>query len=233
MKNIPKTLLFFCLAFGLTVAFFQPAFQKKSDPPFYFAPSSDIKYFALGFQELYADILWMRLLQNIDFCNSAKGQPIYDGTKKYSCKEGWSYKMTDAITELAPRFLAPYKIAGSIMSVIMGDKMGAKKIYDKALKNFPDNWQIHFSVAYHYLIEMERDEEAIPILIKTADLGGPFWLYALAAKSYRKLGRLLLAQEILKTAIKNNRSSEYRQAFKDRLKEVEEDLEKLKAESSN
>ena len=228
MKEIPKKLLFICVALGLSLITFQPAFQNKQERPFYFAPPRDIKYFSLGFQELYADILWMRLLQNIDFCNSTEGLPVYDGTKKYSCSEGWSYKMTDTITELAPRFLAPYKTAGSIMSVIMGDKMGAKKIYDKALKNFPNNWRLHFSAAYHYLIELEQEEEAIPLLIKTADLGGPFWLYALAAKSYKKLGRLLIAQEILKSAIKDNRSKDYREAFKDRLKEVEKELAQLK-----
>lgn len=225
---MPKALIVISLLFGLSVIVFQPVFQKKSERAFYFAPPRDIKYFSFGFEELYADILWMRLLQNIDFCKSKDGFPIYDGTQKYSCREGWSYKMTDAITELAPRFLAPYKIAGSIMSVIMGDKIGAKKIYDKGMKNFPNNWRLHFSAAYHYLIELEQDEQAIPILIKTADLGGPFWLYALAAKSYKKLGRLLIAQEVLKSAIADNRSKEYREAFKDRLKEVEKELEKLK-----
>ena len=186
-----------------------------------------MKHFSFGFQEVYADILWMRLLQNIDFCQSRDGIPIYDGTKKYSCDKGWSYKMTDLITELAPRFLSPYKIAGSIMSVIMGDKKGAKKIYDKGMKNFPNNWRLHFSAAYHYLIELEDHKGAIPILIKTADLGGPFWLHALAAKSYQKIGQLLLARETLKSAIANNRSSEYREAFENRLKEVEKELETL------
>ena len=230
---MPKKLIVICFVFGLSVFVFQPSFQRKSKRPFYFTPPREVKYFALGFQELYADILWMRLLQNIDFCNSLKGLPVYDGARKYSCEEGWSYKMTDAITELSPRFLAPYKIAASIMSVIMKDKIGAKKIYDKALKNFPNNWRIHFSAAYHYLIEMELDEEAIPILIKTADLGGPFWLYALAAKSYKKLGRLMMAQEILKSAIKDNRSKEYKEAFKIRLEEVEKELKILKNQEND
>ena len=224
---MPNFLIFICLFFGVSISFFQSSLQEKNQQVFYFTPPNNIKYFSLGFQEVYADILWMRLLQNIDFCNSQKGLPIYDGKKKYVCEKGWSYKMTDAITELSPRFLAPYKTAGSIMSVIMGDKLGAKKIYDKALKNFPDNWRLHFSAAYHYLVELEDYEQAIPILIKTADLGGPFWLYALAAKSYKKLGKLLMSQEILKEAIKNNRSKEYREAFEIRLKEVEEELSKL------
>ncbi|MCZ0932323.1 MAG: hypothetical protein OXJ52_04120 [Oligoflexia bacterium] len=188
-----KILTLLCLIFSGTLFLFEPQFKKKDKKPFYFAPPEVIKRFSFGFDDLYADILWMRLIQNIDFCSSKKGIPIYDGQTKYQCEKGWSYKMTSAITELAPRFLTPYEIAGSIMSVIMGDKLGAKKIYDKALKVFPNHWQIHFSASYHYLVELKEEEKAAKLLIKTADLGGPLWLYALAAKTYQKKGQLLLA----------------------------------------
>ncbi|MCY4321839.1 MAG: hypothetical protein OXC37_05525 [Bdellovibrionaceae bacterium] len=207
--------------------FFEPQFKKKSNKVFYFAPPEIIKYFSFGFEELYADILWMRLLQNVDFCSSKKGLPIYDGETKYECEKGWSYKMTSAITELAPRFLAPYEISGSILSVIMGDKLGAKKIYDKALKVFPNNWQLHFSASYHYLVELKEEEKAAKLLIKTADLGGPLWLYALAAKTYKKKGRLLLAKEILNQAIKKDSTKKYKKAFEIKLKEVERELSQL------
>ena len=128
-----KILGLICLFFAGQLIFFSGKLDKQRKKAFYFAPPKIIKHFSFGFRELYADILWMRLLQDIDFCSSKKGLPIYDGKTKYQCEKGWSYKMTEAITELAPRFLSPYEIAGSIMSVIMGDKKGAGKIYDKAL----------------------------------------------------------------------------------------------------
>ena len=222
-----KVLILLCFIFSGSLLFFEPQFKKESKKAFYFAPPEVIKYFSFGFSDLYADILWMRLLQNIDFCSSQKGLPIYDGQTKYECEKGWSYKMTSAITELAPRFLAPYEMAGSIMSVIMGDKLGAKKIYDKALKVFPNNWKIHFSASYHYLLELQEEEKASKLLIKTADLGGPLWLYALAAKTYKKKGQLLLAKETLKQALKKDISGQYKKAFEIRLKEVEEELSQL------
>ena len=207
---------------ALPLFFFQSSFEKYSQQPFYFAPSAQIKHFSLGFQELMADILWIRLLQNIDFCSSQKGLPVYDGIQKYQCDKGWSYKMTEAITELAPQFLAPYEIAGPIMSVIMRDKQGAKNIYDKALKNFPKDWRLHFSASYHYLVELEDPDKAIPLLIKTVELGGPFWLYHLAAKTYQKEGRLLMAQELLKATLEKPLPAEYKKVLKQRLKELEE-----------
>ena len=222
-----KFLTLLCLVFAGTLFLFEPQFKQKNNKAFYFAPPKIIKYFSFGFPDLYADILWMRLIQDIDFCNSKKGLPIYDGQRKYQCEKGWSYKMTEAITELAPRFLAPYEIAGSIMSIIMGDKQGAKKIYDKALKNFPNNWQLHFSASYHYLLELKEEEKAAKLLIKTADLGGPQWLYALAAKSYQKKGQLFLAEKILNQAIKKDPKGKYKKAFEERLKQVKKEIKEL------
>ena len=212
------------------VAFFPHSrWEEQEKQPIYFAPPELIKHFSFGFSDLYADILWMRLIQDIDFCSSKKGIPIYDGKTKYQCEKGWSFKMTEAITELAPRFLSPYEISGSIMSIIMGDKSGAKKIYDKAIKNFPNNWKIHFSAGYHYLIELKEEEKAAQLLIKSADLGGPHWLYALAAKTYGKLGQLLLSREILISAIKKDIRGEYKKALEFRLKKVERQIKQSQA----
>ena len=222
-----KLLIFLCLIFASSLYLFEPQFKEQNKKAFYFAPPQIIKYFSFGFSDLYADILWMRLIQNIDFCSSEKGLPVYDGQTKHQCEKGWSYKMTEAITELAPRFLAPYEIAGPIMSVIMGDKLGAKKIYDKALKVFPNNWRLHFSASYHYLVELKDGEKAVPLLIRTADLGGPLWLYALAAKTYKKKGQLLLAKEILKQAINKDMTGQYKKAFELRLEQVEKELSQL------
>lgn len=217
------------LIFALSLSFFDLGTDKKilKQKPFYFAPPKLIKYFSFGFSDLYADILWMRLIQDIDFCSSKKGQPIYDGKTKYTCEKGWSYKMTSAITELAPRFLQPYEISGSIMSVITKDKIGAKKIYDKGIKNFPNNWNLHFQAGYHYLLELKNEEKAAKLLARAANLGGPFWLYTLAAQTYEKIGKLKLSQAILVEAIKKDVSEQYKTTLELKLKKVEQEIKKL------
>ena len=222
-----KPLYLFFLFFLLCVALFpqgQGGAGSQGKKPFYFAPPETIKHFSFGFPELYADILWMRLLQNIDFCSSQKGLPIYDGKTKYQCEKGWSFKMSAAITELAPRYLKPYQISGSIMSVIMGDKQGAKIIYDKALRNFPEHWKIHFSAGYHYLMELKEEERAAQLLRRAGDLGGPHWLYALSAQTYSRLGQLLLSREILRQAIETDPTGQYQKALQKRLDQVEEEI---------
>lgn len=220
--------LFFAFWVGFLGSFQSKDQQKK---PFYFAPPEVIHHFSLGFSDLYADILWMKLIQNIDFCSSQKGLPIYDGTRKYQCEKGWSYKMTLAITNLAPLFLKPYEISAGIMSILMGDKLGAKIIYDKACKNFPDNWKIHFSAGYHYLIELQDKKKAAQLFTKAAKLGGPPWLYALVSKTYGDMGKLLLSREVLLLALQQNITEQYKEVLKARLKELEEKIKQSKKDN--
>ena len=208
----------------------------KSHPanrPIYFAPPQAIKHFSFGFAEVYGDILWLRLIQDMDFCSSEKGKPIYKEGFKYQCQEGWSYKMTDALTELTPRFFSPYITASSIMSVIMGDKIGAKKIYDKGVKRFPHNWNLLFHAGYHYIWELKDEDRGTELLLQSARNGGPKWLYSLAAKKYRAHGKLLLARETLQEFLKKDTTGKYQKIIKKKLKEVEKELRNLKLKTSS
>ena len=96
----------------------------------------------------------------------------------------------------------------------------------RLFKNFPNHWRIHFSASYHYLLELKEEEKAARLLIKTADLGGPPWLYALAGKIYSQSGRLLLAREVLRSALKKNIKGEYKKILELKLEKVEEQIKK-------
>jgi len=215
--------------FAIGISLFKAPHTKDLErKPFFFAPPELIKYFSFGFPDLYADILWIKHIQNIDFCNFQKGKPKYNKSKIYQCEKGWSYKMAEAITELAPRYLKPYKVSGTIMSIIMGDQQGAKMIYDKGIKNFPDDWELHFFASYHYLLELKDLKKGAELLVQAADLGGPLWLYTLAAKTYSQGGHLLLSREVLKTAIKKDSTNSYKKILESKLKAVEKKIRKSK-----
>lgn len=162
----------------------------------------------------------------MDFCHSEKGLPVYDGKTKYSCEEGWSYQMMNLITELAPRFLKAYEVSGSILSIVMNDVLGAKKIYDKALENFPDIWRLHYTASYVYLNQLNDIEKGAYHLKRAADLGGPKWLYSLASKSYKKINQLNLARQILLEAIKKDKEGVFKAHFEKKLKEIEDEIKK-------
>ncbi len=216
------------LSFGFylgALALSRPPLQLFQSQPVYFAPPAVIKRFSFGFSDLYADVLWLRLIQDIDYCSFHAGIPVYDGKSLYKCDRGWSYKMTEAITELAPKFLKPYRAAGPILSVIMSDKLGAKKIYDKGMRNFPNDWRLHFSAGYHYLFELRDGAGAAKILKKAADNGGPQWLYSLAASQYQKHGRLLLAKQVLMDFLKKDKAGLYKKIIERKLRDLEREME--------
>ena len=119
------------------------------------------------------------------------------------------------------------------MSVIMGDKMGAKKIYDKGVKRFPNHWNLLFHAGYHYLWELEDEKRGTELLLQSARNGGPKWLYNLAAKNYKKTGKLLLAREILQEFMEKDVKGEYQEIIRKKLKEIEKEMKQLKPENSN
>ncbi|MCY4512267.1 MAG: hypothetical protein OXB86_01100 [Bdellovibrionales bacterium] len=222
--------LFFCslaILFYSGTLFLNNKYLEEANKPIYFAPPTLIKHFSFGFSDLYADFLWIRLIQNVDFCNAQQGIPEYAGKSLYQCKKGWSYKMTDTLTELAPRFLAPYLISGSIMSVIMRDREGAQKIYDKGMKRFPDNWKLFFNAGYHYLLEMKDREKGAELFLKAAQNGGPPWLYDLSIKQYEESGKLLIARQILEELLEYSRLESVRRHIKERLRENEQRIKQL------
>ena len=188
--------------------------------PYYFAPPEVIRYFTFGYNDIYADLLWVRYIQNADFCNFQKGIPVYDGETKFQCHKGWAYHMAHAITELSPRFKKPYIISGVMMGVLMGDKEGARLILDKAVKQFPKDWDVLFHAGNHYLIELDEPEQAAEYLLEAAKNGGPMWLYSLSAKLYSKSGRSAVAEKLLLKMIQDDPDSPYRKVFEERLEEI-------------
>lgn len=216
-----KRLVFLSFFSFLGLLFFtEPLSYSRNIKPVYFAPPSIIKYFSFGFSDFYADLLWIRVIQDIDFCSTEKGLPVYDGEYKYQCQMGWSYKMVDALTELSPRFLKAYRVSGSIMSVIMRDKQGARKIYDKGLKVFPKDWRLNYAASYHYLLEIKDKKKAADLMITAADNGAPSWLYALAARQHSELGEYFFAKKILTDFLKQYPEGQFREHIKKRLQEI-------------
>ena len=142
----------------------------------YFSPPAVLQHFALGWRDFLADLFWLRFLQSADFCSFEKGLPVYTGDKK-TCKQGWSYSMVSLLSDLAPRFRSPYTFSVVILSVFMGDKEGAKNILQKGLKYFPNDWKINFYAVYFYAIEMKEPEKAVLYARRSAENGGPSWLY--------------------------------------------------------
>ncbi|MBE8162990.1 MAG: hypothetical protein HAW63_03275 [Bdellovibrionaceae bacterium] len=190
--------------------------KKASETVLY--PPKYMSLFSFGYSDYYADILWLRLIQDIDFCEKGKNK----------CSEGWAYKMLEAIVELSPKFRNAYSAGALTLSVLVNDRKGASKIFYKAIKEFPDDWEILYKAAYHFLLEDKNNVLAAQLLQRSAQHGGPSWLYSLAARLHKKEGALLLGIISLKNYLKTLKKPKNIKKVKKRLYLLEKQYRAVK-----
>ena len=196
-----------------------PALGLKKKP-LYFTPPRVLKHFHLGFSDFMADLLWLRYLQNADFCSFEKGLPVYKGDKK-TCYKGWAYHMADVVTELAPQFQSPYLFSTVMMHIFAGDRAGAEAILQKALRIFPKDKDIHFYAAYLYSSQ-EDQRLAAHHATQSALYGGPKWLYRLASpqKTIKKQALRNVKKSLFKNLLKTEPlTGPQKQELKTQMKE--------------
>ena len=222
-------------------------------------PPKDLKYFTLGFNEVVADSLWIRFLQDVDLCQDgltarerqesfnsrfeapqgelgeSQIQALSESSNRLpKCQKGWAYSMLDSVSELAPKFYLPYSFGGGILSILAEDREGAALIYEKGLQVFPEDWNLHYKLAYHYLYELGQPEPAAAHMRKAALYGAPAWVYALAGRLYSEAGQLELGIHTLREALKTDvsRLAGSKQRIQERLEQLEQKKAELERQSS-
>lgn len=151
--------------------------------------------------------------------------------KKDVCDEGWSFLLLDAVTNLAPKFKVPYKLGAPTLSVLLEDHMGAKKIFDKGISQYPDDWSLLYRAAYHYLFELRDLERAADLLKQAADKGAPDWVHSLAARIYTGTGQLELGISTLENYLKMIKHEGRRKDIEERISRLKKLLKEQKQSS--
>lgn len=194
-------------------------------------PPPHIERFAFGYRDTMADLVWLRVIQDIHICENAKdgiahvaGGPVHS---EPVCRLGWVYKMIDAITTLAPKWRLPYSIGAVILSVVVDDREGATRIFEKGIQQFPTDYHLLYNASYHYIWEEKKPERAAELLLTAARNGGPGWFYSLAGKLYSESGQTEIAKGVLEDALKQNLNEQARKRVEFRLKEVEKAARKV------
>ena len=211
------------------------------------SPPKDIKLFALGYDEDWADSIWLRVIQDIEICDRtsvgdldmsqrlpksddhngpipAGGWSNHDAGR---CRdESWVFTMLDAVTKLAPRFRIPYSAGATILAVVVRDYKGATVIFERGLHQFPNDWQLEYKAAFHYLYNLGDQNHAADLLVQAAKNGGPQWLYSLAAKLYTEEGQAFMAKTVLQEVLDENPDAQFAVRLKQRLDEADQVLKK-------
>jgi hypothetical protein len=105
--------------------------------------------------------------------------------------------MLDAVTKLAPKFKMPYDAGAISLSVLTEDYVGAGVIFDRALKEYPNDWIVAYRAAYHQLFDLQNHARAAELLLHAHKNGGPAWLPLLAARLVSEKGQVEMGISIL------------------------------------
>lgn len=169
-------------------------------------PPPHLEHFTFGYHELIADILWLRALQDFDYCEEKIDTLI--------CRNNsWLFHILDTVTNLSPKFRPAHALGPLTLTVLVNDIEGASKLFDKAVKEFPSDWRILYRAFYQAYYEEKDFKKAAQLARRSADNGGPKWLYATAVglfkeqdssiqarEMYRELESLGLPDDVLKRA---------------------------------
>lgn len=172
------SILFFFVSIFTTIQVGQDSLKLKDLVP----PPPNLEVMTLGFASQMADLLWIRAIQDFDYCE----QEI----AKHKCRgNSWLYQMLDTITRLDPPFRMPYALGPLALSVVINDMEGASALFDKAVQQFPNDGKILYRAGYHALLEEKNELKAAERFDQAASNGAPLWLKGLAGRLYNKSGR--------------------------------------------
>ena len=179
------------------------------------APPPMVEHLSFGYQEAIANILWIRAVQDFDYCD----REIAD---KVCLNNSWLYKMLDAITNLSPHFRIPYAAGALALTVIITDIDGATKIFDKGVKAYPNDWPILYRAAYHYMYEVKDNKRAAELLIQAGKNGAPPWVFTLAGRLYSDAGNLELAESVLQDMINTEQDPVLIKRLQDKIQSMKQ-----------
>lgn len=206
-------------------------------------PPKILNQFTLGFRELIADVLWLRLIQDFEYCKpqsaalreneedlseKEKINDDPDSLKGPKCERGWVYSMADMITDLSPRFRIVYSSAATIMSVLVDDREGSRLLFEKALRQFPKDWNLAYRAGYHYMAEVKNLSRAAELFLVAERNGAPPWVAALAARLYSKEGQAKIAYSVIKEWFEEHPEMKESPRYKMLMKSLKKDFEELR-----
>ncbi len=207
----------------------------------YIGPSKNIKSFTFGYDDFLASMIWVRLVQDFHVCDQNDRQVKYPKFQDEKdplgeilnrelppsrCKDGWVYQMLDVITDLQPEFRSAYVDGGTMLSVLVDDRLGAQKIFHKGLDKFPADWELLYRTAYHEMFEMQDAETSQGLMLKAAQRGAPQWVYSLAAQLFSRNGKAAFALSILDSVLDRDLGGEFTDRIKRRMEIIKNSMEK-------
>ena len=197
--------------------------QVHIDTKIYHPPrTEDLKYLpsgkflkgaALAYDELLADLLWIKLLA------------YFGGHYMTDQQYNWLYHILEITTTLDPCFEDPYEFGGVVLSQVIGDVEKSTALFKKGIKNVPQNhqryWYLYFFTAFNYMYFQHDYTSAARYLEQAAKFPeSPAYLPLLVARLYANADKPEVAISFLKEMLLSTKSPEIQEKLTCRIKEV-------------
>jgi tetratricopeptide (TPR) repeat protein len=155
-------LLTLLLAAGVQVGIEARADEESTPSPLLYLPSGKyLRFVALGFDELLADIIY---LWSIQYYGSYHIQDRYEYLERI---------YAGVISELDPRYLDPYLLGSLIMTAEAREPEMALALLDKGIERNPDVWLLSFEagfIAYNDMKDYGRAAEYFEAALRAPDV---------------------------------------------------------------
>ena len=172
-----------------------------------------LKAAALGFDEMLADLLWIKALAYFG------GHAVTD--QDYS----WLGHILDIVTTLDPYSQYPYEFGGVILATEIGDVDKSNALLEKGMKNVLKShkryWYLPFFTAFNYMYYKNDNKTAARYLeIASKFPQSPDYLPLLVSRLYADADSPAIAITFLKEMIHSTQKAELKEKLKLRLKEL-------------
>ncbi len=184
-------------------------------------PPDGVEYIHFGFQQIFADSLWLNYIQNNWTCSKYKDP---EGKK---CPYRWGYKVLKSAITLDPKYQVIGKHGATKLTIIQDDHLGAEELFLNGLKYYPDDWVMNYRLAYLYNEEIKDEEKAAKYFEIAANNGAPYWTKSLASRLYSKAGKKQLSFTVLKQMYDEMEDEEAKLSVEKRLIKLAGELREI------
>ncbi len=177
---------------------------------FYYLPVGRYaKLISFGYNNVLADILWMKTL-------------AYTGEHLATDRQfKYLVSLLDAVTNLDPYFFYPYRFAGTILPWEAHDPDNAIRLLKKGLRYLPDKWLLWFLTGFVYLYFKGDYKQAAYYMGEAAKKPGrPLFIVTLASKLLTQENDADTAIKILMEIYRNTRNENVRRSILKRIKMI-------------
>lgn len=131
-----------------------------------FLSPSSLKKLSLGYEQILADIYWLRAIQYF-------GSDDIDIIEK---DPETLYQYFDIITDLDPKFVNAYRFGGTFLAepipMGLGELEKAFELYDKGRENNPSNFRLPLEQAFLYYLYTDEYGKSAELFRESADKPG-------------------------------------------------------------